>query len=63
LYKKINPNPTGKPPMAGPIQCTRGYEVQAKMNKPIGINQQETIMGINRVSGDGLPPAAADSFR
>lgn len=49
--------------MAGPIQCTRAYEVQAKMNKPIGMNQQETIMGINRASGDGLPPAAVDSFR
>lgn len=51
----MKPNPTGKPPIAGPIQWRWGYDVQANMNIPIGINQQESIMGIRRVSAGGLP--------
>lgn len=59
----MKPNPMGQPPMAGPIQCTSGYEVQAKINRPMGINQHETIMGIKRYSAGGFPLNLAETFR
>ena len=54
LYRKMKPKPTGKPPTAGPIQCSRGYDVQAKMKRPMGMDQQENIIGMSLASAGGL---------
>lgn len=59
----MNPNPTGQPPIAGPIQWMRGYDVHAKINRPTGMNQHENIMGIKRFSAGGLPLYWAETDR
>lgn len=59
----MKPKPTGKPLIAGPAQERRGYEDQAKMKRPIGIAQQEIIIGMRRTSAGGWPLYFADILR
>lgn len=56
---KTKPKPRGNPARQGPTQVSRLYDVQAKMNMLIGINQQLKIIGMSLSSGGGKPVCLA----